>query len=185
LKEPAEWNLSNLQRSVEQVRGRFTQPSDLAIADHLLNKIRRFEQIRAGQVGATGVGRSTTDAAPPLAATSAPPGILGFAGQQPVLEQRPLDVPANLGSAVTGGTVFDAHGWLNELVRDGGTGQTSFVLQDESGKITHVITPAPGVNLHRFLQSKVGLVGQKGFHKQFQLDHVTAERVVRLDTVRR
>ena len=72
----------------------------------------------------------------------------------------------------------ESYSW-QDLVRDGGTGQTSYVLQDESGKITHVVTPAPGVNLHRYLQSKVGLVGQRGYHKQFQLDHVTAERVVR------
>ena len=180
LEEPGRWDLETLNRAVLQSRTRLTSPSDLAIADHLLNKIRRFQEIRNAQLQT-----SNTIAAVPTANRNNPPAVLGFSGRQPVLDQRPLDVPANLGTAIQNGTQFDAHGYLNELVREGGNGQTSFVLQDENGKITHLITPAPGVNLHRYLKSQVGLIGQKGFHKQFQLDHVTAERVVRLDSLQR
>jgi hypothetical protein len=184
LKEPPAWDLARLSQAVQQARSTLTQANDLAIADHVLNKIRRFQEIQNAQLSMSG-----SPTALPQTATGTslapPPSVLGFAGQTPVLEQRPLDVPANLGTAIAGGAQFDAHGWLNELVRNGGRGQTSYVLQDDAGKITHVITPAPGVNLNRYLKAKVGLVGQKGFHQQFGLNHVTAERVVRLDSVQR
>ncbi len=181
LEDPGRWDFQSLNREVLDARGRLSSPNDLAIADHLLNKIRRFQEIRAAQLAS---GPNALASFPRGQAPNAPT-VLGFSGSQPVLDQRPLDVPVDLGATIQQGTQFDAFGWLNELVREDGSGQTSYVLQDEQGKITHLITPAPGVNLNRYLKSQVGLIGQKGYHKQFQLDHVTAERVVRLGSVKR
>ena len=57
-------------------------------------------------------------------------------------------------------------------------------LRDEDDKILFLVSPAPGLNLHRYVQAKIGVVGQKGFHQKYKLDHITAERVVRLKTTR-
>ncbi len=93
-------------------------------------------------------------------------------------------VGTGIDTAVTNGTLYDAHGWLNELVQAGGTKPSTFVLQDENGKITHHISPAPGLNLRRYLKQRVGIIGERGFHRGYNLDHVTAERIVVLDRQR-
>jgi hypothetical protein len=99
--------------------------------------------------------------------------------------------PAGAASKISGGTNielstrFDAYGWLNQMVRDGGQSQPTYVLQDENGNITHHVAPAPGLNLHRYLKSKVGIVGQRGFHTRYQLDHVTVHRIVELEKPKR
>ena len=77
---------------------------------------------------------------------------------------------------------YDAHGWLNEMVRDGGQSKNAFVLQDKNKKVLYHVQPAPGVNLHRYLKKKVGVIGRRGFHQQLQIPHVTADRVIVLDT---
>ena len=76
------------------------------------------------------------------------------------------------------GTTYDAYGWLDKLVRDSGNSPSTFVIKDDSGKITHHVSPAPGLNLHRYLRQKVGVIGQRGYHQQLRLDHVTVDRVV-------
>ena len=93
-------------------------------------------------------------------------------------------VGTGIDRSVTNGTLYDAHGWLNELVQAGGTKPSTFVLQDANGKITHHISPAPGLNLRRYLKQRVGIIGERGFHRGYNLDHVTAERIVVLDRQR-
>ncbi len=180
LKEPSSWNLSSLAAEVQSAKTTFSTASDLAVADHLLNKIRRFQQIQNSQNALAHTAAASTGSANQVQA--APPSILGYVGQQPLLNQRPTDPSATIDPVIAEATKFDAYGWLSELVTDNGLGQTMFALKDEDGKITSLVSPAPGLNLHRFLNAKIGVVGQKGFHQKFKLDHVTAERVVRLDS---
>ena len=80
---------------------------------------------------------------------------------------------------------YDAYGYLNELVRDGGLGTSTFVLQDADGRITHHVAPQPGVNLRRYLNQRVGILGNRGYHQQLNLRHVSAERVIAIDRLRR
>jgi hypothetical protein len=72
---------------------------------------------------------------------------------------------------------FDAVGWLNELKRSSGTSPSTYVLQDETGKIIFHVTPIPGLNINRYLKQKIGVSGQRGFNQRLKLNHVTAERV--------
>jgi len=82
------------------------------------------------------------------------------------------------------GATYDAFGWLNELVRKQGQLESEYVLQSRDGKITHHITASPGLNLRRYLKSKVGIIGQRGYNRALNLDHVVADRVVVLDQSR-
>lgn len=171
LKDPPQWKLDSLAADVMKTKS-MSSPSEAPIADHLLNKIRQFQLIQdAGPRGPGNAGGSSVQ------------GVVAVVGQDAIPLTRPS---AELDEKRIDYTkTFDAHGWLNELVRDEGMGQTTYVLQDDQGKITHLIAATPGLNLHRYLKTKVGIVGQKGFHQGMNLDHVTAERVVNLDTVNR
>ena len=72
---------------------------------------------------------------------------------------------------------FDATGWLNELKQGRGTEPSTYVLQDETGKIIYHLSVTPGLNLQRYLRKRVGVNGQLGFNQRLNLRHVTVERV--------
>ena len=78
------------------------------------------------------------------------------------------------------GAQYDATGWLNEMVRQGGQSSSTFVLQDQTGKITHLVAPAAGVDLRPFIKKRVGINGQLGFHTTLNRRHVTAMRIAEL-----
>ena len=80
-------------------------------------------------------------------------------------------------TSTTSNAQFDATGWLNELKQDRGTAQSTYVLQDETGKIIYHVTPIPGLNLNRYLKKRVGVNGQLGFNQRLNLRHVTIERM--------
>jgi hypothetical protein len=79
------------------------------------------------------------------------------------------------------GATFDAFGWLAELVQNNGKSEPAYVLKDDDGKIICQLAPAPGLNLHRYLNTKIGVKGTRGFNQRLKLNHVTAERVVVLE----
>jgi len=66
---------------------------------------------------------------------------------------------------------------LNELKQAGGTQPSTYVLQDQTGKIIYHVTPSPGVNLSRYLKKRIGVNGQLGFNQRLNLKHVTISRV--------
>lgn len=167
LKPPVAWDLIQLAADVQRSRDATTSPDEIAAADRLLEKIRKCREVQAGY-RATGNDDGPVD-----------------------LETRRTDPARDVGIAQTRIASndlhynYDASGYLNELVRDNGTGPTTFVLQDVSGNITHQISAPPGLNLRRYLNQRVGIIGNRGFNQQLNLDHVTAERVIAIDTLRR
>lgn len=167
LKQPAEWNLMPLAAELEQLRNAISTQQDMNTFDRLMEKIRSCREIQAGY-------RATGSGGPVDLQTMRNRGLVAGAGVPPT-------------SAAADGLLYnyDAHGYLNELVRDGGVGPKTYVLQDETGKVTHHISAPPGVNLRTFLNQRVGIIGSRGFHQQLKLNHVTAERVIALDTLRR
>lgn len=162
-KSPADWDLFQLAADVERARANATNQQDARFLDRLMEKIRNCREIKAGFRASGGSGGA-------------------------------VDTPTNLqtmrthdGANTQAGLLYnyDAHGILNELVRNGGTGPSTYVLQDANGKITHHISAPPGVNLRRYVNQRVGIIGNRGFHQQLNLEHVTAERVITIDTLRR
>ena len=97
-------------------------------------------------------------------------------------------LPVNSGKVGTGvddsvqyGTTYDAYGWLSQLTRNSGREETAYALQDDNGKIICVLEPSPGLNLHRYLNAKIGVTGTRGFNQQLKINHVIADRIVVLD----
>ena len=161
LKQPAQWDLMTLAGQLEQARTTATSQQDIDSLNRIGEKIRSCREIKAG-----------------FRATRDPPGYQNLQTRRktgPGPNHGPTSLLYN----------YDAYGILNELVRDGGTGPTAFVLQDETGRITHHIAAPPGVNLRLYLNQRVGIIGSRGYHQQLQLEHVTAERVIAIDSVRR
>jgi hypothetical protein len=64
-------------------------------------------------------------------------------------------------------------------------GGPQYALLDERGGVRSFVTPAPGVNLRPFVDKQVGVSGQRGYIPDLQKQHVSAQRVTLLDTVRR
>jgi hypothetical protein len=159
LKQPPDWQLNDLLLQTEQFIDSAQNPADTQQANRLLEKIKRCQKIRSSYRTAY-----NDDSTSNMGSEKSLRGPIGT-GIEPDVEL---------------GTLYDASGWLNELVSGKGSVNSSYVLQDDDGKITHHVLPAPGVNLHLYLGSKVGIIGQRGFNQRLNLAHVTAQRVVEL-----
>jgi hypothetical protein len=154
IKQPTQWELVDLRAKVDSIYEGTTDPLERLQAERMLGKLDNCRKIKSGYLGVS----SPTELRPS--------GVVGTG----VATEDELAL----------GTTYDAYGWLNELVRDGGSLQSTFVLQDENGKITHHVSPTPGFNLRPYLKTKVGIIGQRGYHTALNLNHVTAERVIEL-----
>lgn len=157
LKEPAEWDLQELEIGATSLRQRALAADEAAAAERFMGKLERCRSLRSDYQAT-----QRRDSMGSVSGGSAPIG-------------------SGIDTNVELGTRFDAHGWLNELVTAGGTRESSFVLQTDGGQITHHVTAAPGLNLRRYLKKRVGIIGARGWDERLKLDHVTAARVVTLD----
>jgi hypothetical protein len=164
LKHPTEWNLVDIAQEAQRLRDATADPVKQGAIDRLLEKIRNCREIQAGYEAVDGP-------APGDLETRAPEGTLHASAIAPASNELLYE--------------YDAFGWLNELVRDGGLGHSTWVLQDDQGKITHHVTAPPGLNLRRYLNQRVGIIGNRGYDQQLNLNHVTAERVIAVDQLRR
>ncbi len=171
LKPPVQWQLETILRQATSIATTSNDMTEHGHAQRLIDKIKKCTRIQSSFEFAY---NGTPNAKSSYQATGTGTGTgTGFNNDFGVDSQVQL------------GTTYDAYGWLNELVRDKGRVSPTFVLEDENGKIICHVAPAPGLNLNRYLKSKVGVIGRRGYHRELQMNHVTAERIVELDTIRR
>jgi hypothetical protein len=159
IKPAYEWQLSRFTQSLISAQSTAQSNQERDQAQKLLAKVERLRTLQTNLVGTT-----------PAKASNGP-------GNANV----PRPVGSGVDPSVQYGTTYDAYGWLNELVQKSGTAQSKYVLQDDNGKILCQIDPSPGLNLHRYMKSKIGVLGQRGFNQSMNLNHVTADRVVVLE----
>ncbi|MCH2179053.1 MAG: hypothetical protein MK106_09635 [Mariniblastus sp.] len=155
LEAPTSWALSPLIHQTQAVYQSSQDAKEREQAERLLYKLRNCQQLQSKMLN--------------------PKKLIGSGFKS---TSATLPIGTGIDQQVQMGTIYDAYGWLDKLVRDSGKSPSTFVIKDDSGKITHHVSPAPGLNLHRYLRQKVGVIGQRGFHQQLRLDHVTIERVV-------
>lgn len=161
VKDPTQWQIESILGGAMRVRDSAKSANERLQASRLIEKCRNCLQVQAGFAN----GRS------------------GFGSSRSSIS-RSSSVGAGLKSGeqdISFGTTYDAFGWLNELVRKQGELESEYVLQNRDGKITHHVIASPGLNLRRYLKSKVGIIGQRGYNHALNLDHVVADRVVVLD----
>ena len=158
--DPSKWYLDDLESAANSIKRNSYDVGERSSAEKFLNKIANCRAIQAGYRTGLGIGSNGS------AADSTRPVGTGVS--------RQLEIDAS----------YDAHGWLNKMVRNGGSSESTYILQDKNGKVTHHISPIPGLNLQRYLKSHVGIIGQRGYHSQLKLAHVTAHRIVEFDDQR-
>jgi hypothetical protein len=161
--KPAElWNLGGLSNQLVEIQATAQNDAERIHAQKLINKLDRLRQTHQSLMN-THLSNPTS---------------------------RPVSTETSTGSATIGtgveknlqlGSTYDAYGWLNELVQNSGRDQPTYVLQDDEGKILYHLEPAPGLNLRRYLHTKVGVIGSRGFNQRLKLKHVTVDRLVVLD----
>jgi hypothetical protein len=86
---------------------------------------------------------------------------------------------------------YDGQGWLVPIVSRSGSKFSEqkyvppFALTDRDGNILRFVTPAPGVNIHRYLRQQIGVFGHQRPLDHLEQPHLTASRIVVLDRHRR
>jgi len=88
------------------------------------------------------------------------------------------------GNLVAANSPYDGSGWLMPVVtrrRD----VPQYALTDDYGRILKFVTPAPGLNLRRYLRRQIGVTGTQRTIPQLYRPHLMAERVMVLDRQRR
>ncbi|MDB4777867.1 hypothetical protein OAG68_00255 [bacterium] len=152
------WSLSEIAIDTQSVINNAVNNSEVVAGQRLLEKINNFRRIQDNARTVEGSKRS--------------------------LDGLPFTLEQNAGSE-SQGTIYDAQGWLNELVQQRGAINSTYVLEDDQGRITHHVQAAPGLNLHRYLRSKIGIIGQRGYNQQLDLNHILVERLIVLEKPKR
>lgn len=184
-----EWQLDSLQTQSQQLSGRASSTIERAEARRLEEKIADFAELRdrraslanwqserpnstanlplQNNVSATGEDEETDAEAKPI---KPPPEsvAVGSILKQRVAEPNPT------------GPNFDGRGKLLPVVTDNAR-TPAYALMDDNGKLIQYITPAPGLNLHRYLRKRIGVYGQKSFVPWLKANNLTASRVVVLE----
>ena len=107
----------------------------------------------------------------------APPTQLTKAQEAPSQEEKTEESEA----AALG---YDAVGVLRSVVSKRPEAP-KFALVDGDGKVTTFLTPSPDLHLQPMLGKRIGVKGSRGFMPAYKREHLTANRVTALDTVRR
>ncbi len=154
-REVGSWRLRPLRARVESELERQRGPAR-ARAERLLERIEEFERLQH-QHAAVGDAAPSHDAERPDASAT-----VSASEAAERLRQR-----------------FDGSGWLVP-VHSARRVAPPYALLDAEGEVLMFVSPAPGLNLHRYLRQEVGLHGQRSHPDSLNQPHLTAERIVEL-----
>ena len=93
-----------------------------------------------------------------------------------VQQGQPLS-PGTGQSAET--SIYDAAGWLMK-VHTSSNRAPPYAILDNDGKVLEFVSPAPGLNLHRYLKKRVGVFGYQSYLPSLKTPHITVYRIVDL-----
>ncbi len=157
-----QWRLASLKKQADELAVQGKTPVARGRAHLLAEKIAAFEALQSRYL--------STD----VDIVSGP--------DAPATRQASLRVESSGDDQVD--PRFDGAGWLFP-VHSKKQSSPPYALLDENGTILQFVSPAPGLNLHRYLKKEIGVFGQHTVGSQLDKPHVTAERVVSLDRHRR
>jgi len=160
-KPPKEWEFTSLLRQAESVMEQSSTTLQRLESRRLLDEIRNFKNLQQGFSGI-----STTE-----------PNAAGRTNNRDTQSSREAN-------ASTFDPRFDGRGWLLP-VHSTKRAAPPYAILDDEGKILTFVSPAPGLNLHRYLRKEVGVFGQRSRATFFDKPHLTAERIVDLGRHRR
>ena len=58
-----------------------------------------------------------------------------------------------------------------------------YAILDDNGQVLEFVSPAPGLNLHRYLKKRVGVFGYQSYLPSLKTPHITVYRIVDLAAV--
>ena len=196
LKRPNEWQLADIELSAGQIYSQTSNPVERLQAQRILDKISKWKVIRngytksfqaSGETFGTSVRSLSNTLGPQLdlgGAYQTEDGIYSSAShfgseshQSPSRSPRGAIIGSGVNTDFEMNARFDATGWLTELVSEDRNNRPVYVLVNDAGQITHHVAGTPGLNLHRYLKSKVGVSGRLGYNNRMKLDHITAELI--------
>jgi len=143
LRDPDQWKLEDLETRAANISRMTTDPNEKILADKFRKKIENCRTIKFGFESQTDAKGNTPRSAR-LTGSGSGTRSTGSGTRSTGSDTR--SGLSNVESNLRLGTTYDAHGWLNQMVTDGGQGPPSYVLQDENGKITHHVSPIQGMN---------------------------------------
>jgi len=158
-KPPEEWRFAGLRRETEMLLDESQTTLHRGRARLLLEQLKEFEDLERRYAG---LRAADPNAVPWTAAAS----------------------DANAGAADELQPRFDGQGWLLP-VHSTKQAAPPYALLDEEGRILTFVSPAPGLNLHRYLRKHIGVFGQRSQALFLDKTHLTADRVVDLERHRR
>lgn len=159
--QPVEkWEFTSLRQSAERLATDASSTLARARVQIFLDKVRDFESLKSRHAL---LGRTGGSAPARLGAPVATPS--GQAGNNPASKSDPR---------------FDGTGWLLP-VYSSNRPSPPYALLDKDGNVLQFVSPAPGLNLNRYLRKEIGVFGQKDTTNSHEQPHLTAQRVVELD----
>jgi hypothetical protein len=154
--EPAHWDFSALKSQAEEALSRAETALERGRIRRVLRKIDNFVEIRQRH----------------LAVMSAD-GSSGRAHERDVQGDR-----HRLGARSQAALMrYDGVGRLTQI-SSVDPRLPQFALIDSAGQVAAYVSPAPGVNLRRYLNQDVGINGTLGYLPERQANHLTAKRIV-------
>ena len=166
-RDPSTWNLTPLHERAERLIARGATPLDRGRARLLLEKIEQFEDLHRRHVEAE---RPVTVAKNNSPSTTSSPAI-------PATPATRSSDPAAIEPRFDGvGTLMPVHSTKRVA--------PPFALMNEDGKVLQYVAPAPGLNLHRYTNKRIGVYGQRATAGSLNAPVLTAQRIVELDRQR-
>jgi hypothetical protein len=155
--ETTDWDFTTLRGQAEKALGRAETALDRGRIRRVLRKIEKFAEIQDRYLSVMDLRSGTDRLNRGLEAADRPRSATRLTAAQPLR--------------------YDGVGRLTQLSSiDPRLPQ--FALMDSAGKVAAYVSPAPGVNLRRYLNQEVGINGTLGYLPERQAQHLTAKRIV-------
>ena len=160
-KSPSLWKLASLRQNAEVLLEQSDTTLRRGKARLLLEKIKEFETL---QLRYAGIDDSSERILP---------------------EPSPTNESVTEESSLRGfDPRFDGRGWLLP-VHSSRQASPPYALLNQQGQILTFVSPAPGLNLHRYLRKEIGIFGQRSRAEFLNKPHLTADRIVDIERHRR
>jgi len=156
-REPDEWNFDVIASRADQLLDAAQTALDRGRIRRLQSRLHRFQRIKDRYDAVTTIQNETDKKNATLTSATTP-----------VRRKRKIE------------SRFDGMGKLMPNVRRA-AGMPPFVLMDDAGKPVIYVSPAPGVNLRRYVGHQIGVNGPRGFIPKLNTQQVTAKYVQILD----
>jgi hypothetical protein len=184
------WQFGSLKSEAAAILSSEPTPEVRDQLRDLLDRIAVFETVEERRLRAAGGGGGQL-ATYPTTPESLSETAAGFTGDTAeVLARARQDLGATPRGGYAGASgpgasgdepLYDAVGTLR-TARSRRSGSPRFALVGDEGEVTALVSPSRGVDLQRFVGQRVGVNGSRDFLPELRQAHVTASRVIPLES---